>query len=149
MGEYASKGVAGAGLGTGIAGLSLGALNWLSNGGFNLFGRNNCAYDAMLSAKDAEIAKLQAEKYTDQTGIALYKELATKINGLELQMQDGFAKQCQVNSNLMASITNVQAQAQQSAALLNNITGIAVRSNMICDFNGCNTVCNTCTVQST
>ena len=33
MAEFASKGIAGAGLGTGIAGLSLGVLNSMANGG--------------------------------------------------------------------------------------------------------------------
>lgn len=41
--EYASKGVAGAGLGTGIAGLSLGVLNSLGGLGAlsGMFGRSN------------------------------------------------------------------------------------------------------------
>lgn len=38
MGDYASKGVAGTGLGTGIAGLALGVLN-SSNNGNGLLGR--------------------------------------------------------------------------------------------------------------
>ena len=38
--EYASKGVAGAGLGTGIAGLSLGVLNAM--GGLGEIGRASC-----------------------------------------------------------------------------------------------------------
>lgn len=35
MGDYASKGVAGAGLGTGIAGLSLGVLNAMGRRGYD------------------------------------------------------------------------------------------------------------------
>lgn len=49
--EFASKGVAGAGLGTGIAGLSLGVLNAMGNGGLlnGLLG-NRTATDAALIA---------------------------------------------------------------------------------------------------
>lgn len=42
MGEFASKGVAGAALGTGIGGLALGVLNG-AGGLLNLMGGNNCA----------------------------------------------------------------------------------------------------------
>lgn len=50
--EYASKGVAGAGLGTGIAGLSLGVLNSLGGLGAvsGLFGTHNAAQNDVLTA---------------------------------------------------------------------------------------------------
>lgn len=50
--EYASKGVAGAGLGTGIAGLSLGVLNSLGGLGAvsGLFGTRNAAQNDVLTA---------------------------------------------------------------------------------------------------
>lgn len=73
--EYASKGVAGTGLGFGIAGT---ALALLGNGALgNLFGGcgcggwNNCgnantvAFNSALAERDAEIARLRSEKYTD------------------------------------------------------------------------------------
>ena len=55
MAEFASKGVAGAGLGTGIAGLALGVLN-SSNNGNGLLGGGN---QNVMSA-------LQAENYSDK-----------------------------------------------------------------------------------
>lgn len=84
--EYASKGVAGAGLGTGIAGLALGVLNGANCGNGllgGLFG-GNCNQGAGLagmgamaaiSAKDAEIGQLKAEKYADAVGINTFKEV--------------------------------------------------------------------------
>lgn len=58
MGDYASKGVAGSGLGLGIAGTALGLLN--GNGLGGLFGcNNNCAVNVM--AGNAMVATL-AEK---------------------------------------------------------------------------------------
>jgi hypothetical protein len=88
---YASKGVAGAGLGTGIAGLSLGVLNSLNNGGLlgTLLGGNCGAayacsenmpinrYEAGQSARIAELeteVKLRdANTYTDQKILAAYQ----------------------------------------------------------------------------
>ena len=50
--EYASKGVAGAGLGTGIAGLSLGVLNSLGGLGAlsGLLGNRNATQNDLLAA---------------------------------------------------------------------------------------------------
>ncbi len=84
--EYASKGVAGAGLGTGIAGLALGVLNGANNGNGllgGLFGGgcNNAAglaglgAVASMSEKDATIGQLRAEKYADAVGINTFKEV--------------------------------------------------------------------------
>ena len=68
MGDYASKGVAGSGLGLGIAGTALALLN--NNGLGGLFGNNSAmiasnATMAALAQKDAEIGQLKAEKYTN------------------------------------------------------------------------------------
>lgn len=66
--EYASKGVAGSGLGLGIAGTALGLLNANNGNGLlgNLFGNGmNPAAAGILMEKDAKIAKLEAEKYSD------------------------------------------------------------------------------------
>lgn len=63
MAEFASKGVAGAGLGTGIAGLSLGVLN---SGLFNgLLGGGGCGENHWVSryeaGQSARIAELETE----------------------------------------------------------------------------------------
>ena len=69
MGDYASKGLAN---GVGIPALVLGSLGFLQSGGLGngIFGNYNnsvasTAMSAALSQKDSEIAKLSAEKYTD------------------------------------------------------------------------------------
>lgn len=75
MGDYASKGVAGSGLGLGIAGTALGLLN---NGGLGgLFG-GNCAQN-VIAEKDSKIAKLEAEKYSDSSNIELYKQIKSEL----------------------------------------------------------------------
>ena len=87
MGDYASKGVAGSGLGLGIAGTALGLLN--GNGLGGLFGcGNNCAVNNMagnamvatLAEKDAEIGQLRAEKYTNDKLGETYIALNNQIN---------------------------------------------------------------------
>lgn len=72
MAEFASKGVAGAGLGTGIAGLALGVLNSSNNGNGllgGLFGNNN---QATISALQAENSQLKAENYSDKNAKEVY-----------------------------------------------------------------------------
>lgn len=73
MAEFASKGVAGAGLGTGIAGLALGVLNSSNNGNGllgSLFGGGN---QNVVSALQAENGMLKAENYSDKNALkALY-----------------------------------------------------------------------------
>lgn len=72
MAEFASKGVAGTGLGLGIAGTALALLNNGGLGGLGglLGGGNATAYVDSLNSK---IAELQAEKYSDKVGIEVYK----------------------------------------------------------------------------
>lgn len=87
--SFASRGVGGAALGTGIAGLSLGVLNAMGNGVLpGLFGNCNAAaacsenmpvsrYELGLeqanAAKDAEISLLKANTYGDQKLLEVYR----------------------------------------------------------------------------
>ena len=91
--DYASKGVAGAGLGLGIAGTALGLLNGNGLGGI-LGGWNGCngnnwgagvchenmpinryeaGLQATISAKDSQIALRDANTYNDQKLLEVYK----------------------------------------------------------------------------
>lgn len=83
MGDYASKGVAGSGLGLGIAGTALALLN--NNGFGGLFGNGSAmvasnATMAALAQKDAEIGQLKAEKYTNDKLADTYISLNNQIN---------------------------------------------------------------------
>lgn len=84
MGDYASKGLAN---GVGIPALVLGSLGFLQSGGLGngIFGNYNnsvasTAMSAALSQKDSEIAKLSAEKYTDNKISETYIALNNQIN---------------------------------------------------------------------
>lgn len=84
--EYASKGVAGAGLGLGIAGTALGLLN---NGGLNLggiLGGNGANMSALLAEKDSKIAELKAENYSDKVAKETYIQAAADNKALRDEM---------------------------------------------------------------
>lgn len=94
--EYASKGVANAGLTTGIIGSALGALN---GGLFNLGGMNNAVcgddrfttrYDASREAKisdlQSQIALRDANIYNDQKSLELYKYIDGQIAAINAQL---------------------------------------------------------------
>lgn len=84
MGEFASKGVAGSGLGLGIAGTALGVLNSCANGNgllgglFGGCGGMNAAAGGValnaLAERDAKIARLEAERYGDNKMVELYQQ---------------------------------------------------------------------------
>lgn len=96
--EYASKGVAGAGLGLGIAGTALGLLSG-GNCGYgngllgNLFG-GNCGCNGaragaelqFVSGLQAENAMLKAENYSDKTSLESYKQSVADNKELRTEM---------------------------------------------------------------
>lgn len=104
--EYASKGVAGAGLGLGIAGTALGLLNNNGNGLLGLFGNNGwgngmaamasqaagCAVNDKFSTLEAEIAKLKAERYSDKSDIEVYKQTREENNDLRDRLLGNWIK---------------------------------------------------------
>lgn len=98
MAEFASKGVAGAGLGTGIAGLSLGVLNsmggiggllWGNRAGYGICGACNedhivNRYELGLVQENAslksDIALRDANTYQDQKMLEMYKYIDGKLS---------------------------------------------------------------------
>lgn len=139
MAEFASKGVAGAGLGTGIAGLALGVLN----GGLgNLFGgcgngvcsenqfvnRYELEMENKLVNKDSEIALLKANAYTDQKLVDVYKDLAGQINAFKSEQGAINTQQAVYNATANASIGCLQAQVAQ----LQGLTKLVVPADNVC-----------------
>lgn len=78
MAEFASKGVAGSGLGLGIAGTALGVLNSSANGNGllgGLFGGGNTPN--IVSTLQAENAMLKSENYSDKNAKEVYMQSLT------------------------------------------------------------------------
>ena len=103
--KYASKGVAGSGLGLGIAGTALGLLN--GNGLNGLFGGGcGCSEDhhvnryelglqQEIASKDARIGLLESNIYTDAKIADVYERLNIKINSIENQIcQQKILREC-------------------------------------------------------
>ena len=152
MGEFASKGVAGAALGTGIGGLALGVLNG-AGGLLNLMGGANCggcgngyACSAVvnryelglvqeLAAKDAKIGLLEADKYTDQKIVEAYKDLQGQINAVAAEVRANKDEQYQVNMQQAVyngtNTTTLQCMQQQIAQLL-SLTKLVVPNGSVC-----------------
>lgn len=120
MAEFASKGVAGAGLGTGIAGLSLGVLNAMGGCGLlgGLFNGNGCCSENSavnryelglvqeIAGKDARIGLLESQVYVDQKLTDVVKDYTAQINALQAQI----AQQAVFNATINGTVTCMQGQ---------------------------------------
>lgn len=124
--EYASKGVAGAALGTGIGGLALGVLNGgLGNvlgglGGCNN-GWNNGCHENMpvnryelglqqeIASKDSQIALRDANIYGDQKLLELYKYFDGEIKGVRNEL----CRQAVINQKTEDSFLLVRSDLQR------------------------------------
>jgi hypothetical protein len=133
--EYASKGVANAGLTTGIIGTALGVLN---NGGLGLFNGmvgGGCSEDRMVNryelAQEQKIAELQtqvalrdANTYVDGKMLEMYKYVDGRFNGLEAQI----CQQSVVNAQVAANL----ACQQNAITALQGLTKIVVPIDNVC-----------------
>lgn len=133
--KYASKGVAGSGLGLGIAGTALGLLN--GNGLGGLFGNNvnGCSedhyvnrYEAMQSARIAELeteVKLRDSNiYTDNKILALYQYVDGKVSNIESQI-------CQQNVYNATNTATINCISNQVAQLM-NLTKLVIPNGSVC-----------------
>lgn len=135
--EYASKGVAGAGLGLGIAGTALGLLNggWgllngMGNGCANMHGccGENTAVNRYelnlvqeIAAKDAHIGLLEADKYTDQKIVEAYKDLQSQITAIKDAQTAVNMQQAVYNGTNTATISCMQNQIAELLALTKRV----------------------------
>lgn len=135
MAEFASKGVAGSGLGLGIAGTALGLLN----GGLgNILGtgcnhvcsenmavtRYELGQEQKIAQLESQIALRDANIYSDQKLVEVYKDLSARINGLEA----GLNAQAVYNATNTATINCIQGQVGQ----LFSLTKLVVPNTSVC-----------------
>ena len=137
--KYASKGVAGAGLGLGIAGTALGVLAGGLNG-TGLFNGNNCSggccsedhyvnrYEATQASRIAELeteVKLRdANTYTDSKILALYQYIDGKVSGIESQI-------CQQNVYNATNTATINCISNQVAQLM-SLTKLVIPNGSVC-----------------
>lgn len=136
MAEFASKGVAGSGLGLGIAGTALGLLNG-GLGNVLGMGYNNCgcSENTMVSRyelnQESRIAKLESEValrdaniFTDQKIADVYERLDSKIRNVEA----GLNAQAVYNATNTATINCIQGQVAQ----LFGLTKLVIPNTSVC-----------------
>lgn len=140
MAEFASKGVAGSGLGLGIAGTALGLLN--GNGGLlgGLFnGHCGCSENQMINryelSQEQKIAELTADKklleatiYTDGKLNDFRNYVDSRIAGVEARMnaQDVY------NATNTSAIACVNSQIACLQNVVNGITKTVVPITAVC-----------------
>ena len=142
MAEFASKGVAGSGLGLGIAGTALGILNGgLGNIG-GIFGRSNacgCSEDHFVNryelAQENKIATLEADKkllestiYTNSQMNDIRNYVDNKFSTVEarLNAQDVY------NATNTAAVSCINNQVACLQSTLNGITKTVVPITAVC-----------------
>lgn len=145
--EWASRGVAGSGLGLGIAGTALGILNGgLGNVLGGIGGNCSCSENALvnryeldlnnkLAAKDARIGLLESNIYTDQKITDTYAALNGQINALAAEVRANKEAQTAVNMNqAVYNGTNTAAIGciQTQIAALNGLTKLIVPASSVC-----------------
>ena len=115
--KYASKGVAGAGLGTGIAGLSLGVLNAMGNGGLlNGVLGGNCRtacpdgipvnrYEAEQSARiaqlETQVALRDANTYSDQKMATMNDRYNDRFAAIERRLAESAVIQQKTEDSIL------------------------------------------------
>ena len=120
-----SAGVAGAGLGLGIAGTALALLNNNNCGGGilgNLIGGSgSLTHDSrVISALEAELAKEKAERYADSIGIATFKEAISLSNKNDDKINANYKELAQFIASLDKQIAVDRQATADNFAFLNN-----------------------------
>ena len=131
MAEFASKGVAGAGLGLGIAGTALALLKGggglsgiLGGGNANCYTKYDAEKDGTISELRSQLALRDANTYGDQKLLEVYKYVDGKIEGINGKL----CEQAVWNATQTSAIT---CMAQQIAAL-NGLTKIVIPNTSVC-----------------
>lgn len=140
--NYASKGVAGTGLGLGIAGTALGVLNGMGGCGGNLLGglfgghggcgcsentavnRYELGLEQSNAAKDSRIALLESTIHTNDKILEVYGYIDGRLRNIEGQI----AQQAVVNAQVAANISCMQG----NIATLMSLTKTVVPIGNIC-----------------
>lgn len=146
MAEFASKGVAGAGLGLGIAGTALGLLNGGCGSLLNGWGGGCCSentpvnrYELNLTqeiaGKDARIGLLESQVYVDQKLTDVVRDYTGQINALAAEVRANKDAQTAVNMHQAvyngtntATISCIQSQI----AALQSLTKLVVPNTSVC-----------------
>lgn len=133
--KYASKGVAGAGLGLGIAGTALGLMNGNGcglNGLFGGYNRNGCGDNAYETKEAAmlreQVATLTSERYADTVATDTFKAMVGYVEKLNdkitANQRDTFVALADLDKNQAVQMERSRCQEGQIQSILHRLNGI-------------------------
>lgn len=157
MAEFASKGVAGSGLGLGIAGTALGLLNGNGNGLLGgVLGNNNyaCSENHLVNryelAQEGKIAELQsqialrdANTYNDQKLLEVYKYFDGEIKDVRATICANDKMQAVINAKFESGIDVLGSQVASINATISGLTKTVIPNANVCPGWGTVTVSST------
>lgn len=146
MAEFASKGVAGSGLGLGIAGTALGLLN---NGVGGILGMNancGCGYGygtravsqfeltqaEKISSLESGIALRDANIYNDQKLLELYKYVDGELKDIRKTICDNEKAQAVINAKFESGIDVLGTQVASINNTLCKLTKLVIPNSSLC-----------------
>lgn len=146
MAEFASKGVAGSGLGLGIAGTALGLLNGNGNGLLGgLFNNGNCgcsenhvvnryelAQESKIAELQSQIALRDANTYNDQKLLEVYKYFDGELKDIRATMCDNNAKQGIINAKFESAVDVLGSQVASINTTIAGITKTVIPNSNVC-----------------
>ena len=145
MAEFASKGVAGSGLGLGIAGTALGVLNggWLN--GTGLFGNNACgcsenhtvnryelAQESKIAELQSQIALRDANTYNDQKLLEVYKYFDGELKDVRATICANDKAQSVVNAKFESGFDVLGSQVASINATIAGLTKTVIPNANVC-----------------
>lgn len=148
MAEFASKGVAGSGLGLGIAGTALGLLN---NGLGGILGMgNNCAYNygygygarpvspfelmqtEKIAGLESGLALRDANVYGDQKLLELYKYVDGELKDIRKTMCANEKAQAVINAKFESGLDVLGTQVASINNTLCKLTKVVIPNSSLC-----------------
>jgi hypothetical protein len=159
--SYASKGVAGAGLGLGIAGTALGLMNGglnniLSGWGQNGMCHENTPVNRYELSQEQKIAELQsqlalrdANTYGDQKLLEVYKYFDGELKDIRATMCANDKAQAVINAKFESGFGILNTQVASISTTIANLTKTVIPNTSVCpgwgtvsvQATGCGTCC--------
>ena len=145
MAEFASKGVAGSGLGLGIAGTALGLLNGSGNGllGGLFNGTCGCSENHTVNryelAQESKIAELQsqialrdANTYNDQKLLEVYKYFDGELKDVRATMCANDKAQAVINAKFESGFDVLSSQVASINGTIAGLTKTVIPNANVC-----------------
>ena len=137
--NYASKGVANAGLTTGVIGTALGVLNGAGGllggmgwGNYNGYGCGVNHYELSLmqalACEQTKSQKLESEKYTDNNILETYKYIDGRLRDIEGEI----CNQKVYNATNTATIGCIANQVNDMQRVFGRLTRVVIPNDSIC-----------------